>query len=590
MSLLGLLLLALPAPLQAPPPAPVQVLAQEPAAPSAGELQDALDRSLHWLRGRQREDGSYGGVWTTIQVLSAFAEGPRAYRPADGPFVARALRWLLARQAEDGAFDPGPAAPAGVDRRAATRAASELLARFDDEAVRAARARALEHLGPDGAGAAPAVPDDPGAAAARLLAQRAPDGSWDAWEEGPEATDPGEARTLATATRVVELNDLYRALEPARPAGGAVRTAQPLPAFEAADRARVVRAMERGAGFLLGEAQDGLWGFDGRPDPGITAMVAGALLALPEPRPAEVEAAIGRALDWLKSLQKEDGSIHDGQLASYVTSASVLALAAAGRPQDEAALSRARAFLEGLQADEGEGYSPDDPFYGGVGYGGDERPDLSNLQMALEALSAAGLEEGDPTFQKALVFLQRCQNRSESNDLALVRDGVTYASGNDGGAGYAPGDSKAGFVDLPDGRRVPRSYGSMTYALLKGYLFAGLPKDDPRVVAAWRWLGENYTLDVNPGFETASDPTAPYQGLFYYFATMARTLDLHGAETVTDAQGVPHAWRVELCGRLTAMQRQDGSWVNENAARWYEGNPVLATAYALQTLRDALPR
>jgi squalene-hopene/tetraprenyl-beta-curcumene cyclase len=209
--------------------------------------------------------------------------------------------------------------------------------------------------------------------------------------------------------------------------------------------------------------------------------------------------------------------------------------------------------------------------------------------MALDALVKAGVEPGDPTLRKALEFLQRCQNRSESNDVVLAEEGATVKSGDDGGAGYAPGVSKAGMMTLADGTQVPRSYGSMTYALLKGYLLAGLPKDDPRVEAAWRWLTKNYTLDVNPGFEASSDPAASYQGLFYYFHTMARALDLYGTEVVEDAGGTKHAWRSELVGRLATMQRQDGSWVNENAERWYEGNPVLATAYAMMALDEATP-
>ena len=272
-----------------------------------------------------------------------------------------------------------------------------------------------------------------------------------------------------------------------------------------------------------------------------------------------------------------------------MTSASILALSRAGRPGDRPAIARAQAFLKGLQADEGEGYSEGDRFYGGIGYGGDERPDLSNLQMALEALAESGLGSDDPAFQKALKFLERCQNRSESNDLVLVEGDARILPGDDGGAGYAPGDSKAGFIELADGSRIPRSYGSMTYALLKGFLFAGLARDDPRVAAAWRWLSENYTLDVNPGFERSADPRAAYQGLFYYFQNMARTLDLYGQEEIVDAAGVAHRWRTELTGRMVAMQRQDGSWVNLNSPRWWEGNPVLATAYAMQTLDAALP-
>jgi squalene-hopene/tetraprenyl-beta-curcumene cyclase len=131
----------------------------------------------------------------------------------------------------------------------------------------------------------------------------------------------------------------------------------------------------------------------------------------------------------------------------------------------------------------------------------------------------------------------------------------------------------------------------MTYALLKCYALAGLPRDDPRMQAAFEWCRANYTLDVNPGFEHLSDPAASYQGLFYYFLTMAQALDAYGEDVVTSADGVRHDWRRELCGRLIAMRNKiDGSWVNKNSPRWYEGNPVLATAYALLTLDVAMPK
>lgn len=585
LALVPTLLLTVSARAQAPAQAQSDQGAQAAPALKSSDLQEELDHSLHWLReSQERVSGSYGGVWTTIQVLRAFAEGPRAYRSPDGPFVSKAVSWLLSQQADDGGF-ADPSAPE-VDGAAVTRAAAGVLAWFAEAPAAEARRRALAQLGEAqaaGASTGEQASANPGADARALLARRNADGSWGA----ADAPD----RRLETATSVIALNAAYKALqaEEKAKASPAKKSAQPLPPFDGADLKRVFETLDRGAAFLISQAEDGLWGFEGRPDAGITAMACAALLSTPRPMKDDVKAAADRALDYLKGLQKEDGSIHDGQLSNYVTSASVLALVKGERPEDKEAIARARDFLARLQSDGEEGYSEGDLFYGGVGYGNDERPDLSNLQMALEALSAAGMEGGDPTFQKALVFLQRCQNRSESNDLALVRDGVTYASGNDGGAAYAPGDSKAGFIELSDGRKVPRSYGSMTYALLKSYLFAGLPKDDPRVVAAWEWLSAHYTLDVNPGFETSSDPTAPYQGLFYYFATMARALDLYDSDTVTDAEGQPHAWRQELGGRIAAMQRQDGSWVNENAARWFEGNPVLATAYAMNALDDSLP-
>jgi len=557
-----------------------------PAPPEldASALQSEMDLSLRWLRAQQdAEDGGYGGVANTALTLLAFADGPRAYRPVDGPFVARAVDYLLARADDQGVI--GDAGATAAERRNQnTLAVAALLAlEVTDlptpvaEVVERTRSLAGEAM----LARAPRHPtaDEARAVAERVLGARRPDGSW--------AGEDGDA-TRATARALLGLAAAHAALKGGE-APEPTRRASPLPSFSEADRARVEEALERGVRFLASASPEGRWGALGRPDPGITAMVLGALLAAPEPRGEAAEQAIAAGLDWLASLQQPDGSIHDGRLANYVTSAAVLAFQRAGRPGDAERCAAARRFLQELQADGGEGYDSSHHYYGGVGYGGDERPDLSNLQMALEALAATGLEAGDPTFQKALTFLERSQNRSESNDLALEVDGARIGSGDDGGGVYAPGTSKAGFVTLGDGTKVPRSYGSMTYALLKGYLFAGLSKDDPRVEAAWKWIRANYTLDVNPGFEASSDPAAPYQGLYYYFYTMARALDLYGEERIVDSAGGEHDWRGELAGRVVAMQRPDGSWVNDNSPRWWEGNPVLATAYAMLTLDAALP-
>jgi len=564
--LLATLLLALPAP--APLPAAQDTL-------SASALRSAIDRTVRWVHGRQDPaSGAYGDVPTTVAVLEDLLACHREYRGGDGPFVDRAVLWLVGEQGADGALAAAGASPDEA-RRTSLRAASvlERLGRGEE----AARARAFAG---DVELPAPALPADPIARAAELLAGRAEDGGF----------GQGDGRLRATADALGELIRLERAARAAE-TRAAAKAPEPLPAFGEADHVKVRTALERGAAFLLTQrvGDTGLFGVEGRVDAGLTAMVASALLAVPEPRSDELRAAIDRVLDWLVSLQKPDGSIHDGALPNYVTSAAVMALAAGGREEDRAAIAQARAWLKELQADEGEGYTSENRFYGGVGYGDDERPDLSNLQMALQALADAGVEPGDAAFEKALVFLQRCQNRSETNDLELARDGGVIVSGEDGGAGYAPGDSKAGFVDLGDGRKAPRSYGSMTYALLKCYLFAGLAKDDERVQAAWKWLRENYTLDVNPGFEASSNPADAYQGLFYYFYTMAKALDLYGEERIVDAQGTSHAWRAQLAGRVVAMQRQDGSWRNENSSRWLEGMPLLATSYAMVTLSHARP-
>ncbi len=550
--------------------------------PSASRVASAVDDAVRWLRGHwDLESGAYGGVLETAEVLRALHQSPRAYRYTEGPFVSRAVDFLVARQDERGWIqDPGSEEAAGREASAAARQALLLFARAPG--VEAALAR-LEGAG-FREGALPLTrPGDAGEArrfAAALLAEQREDGSFG---------DP-EGTVVHTARAILALSGAHADLAEAQAQAAPAAQALPLPPFSKADHARAAAAIERAAGFLAGQAlRPGVWGVGRQEDTGISAMVLTCLLALPEPRPEAVQTQIDAGLARLRAIQREDGSIHDGRMPNYVTSASVMALAKAGLEEDRPRLLRARAFLQSLQADESQGYEVSHRYYGGIGYGNDERPDLSNLQLALEALAATGLDSEDQTFQRALVFLERTQNRSESNTLVIEEDGVVIRSGDDGGAAYAPGESKAGMIELPDGTQIPRSYGSMTYALLRGYLFAGLSREDPRVQAAWGWLTRNYTLDVNPGFEASSDPAAPFQGLFYYFYSMAKALDAYGEEYVVDEAGEAHPWRSQLAGRIVAMQRPDGSWRNDNSPRWWEGNPVLATAYAVLVLDTARP-
>ena len=95
------------------------------------------------------------------------------------------------------------------------------------------------------------------------------------------------------------------------------------------------------------------------------------------------------------------------------------------------------------------------------------------------------------------------------------------------------GSSAAGEIITPEGNRILRGYGSMTYAGLKSMLYAGLTKDDPRVKAAWNWVGNNWTLDDNPGLKGAN-PRAGDSGLFYYYHTLSRALHAYGEPVITD--------------------------------------------------------
>ena len=549
---------------------------------SSFDLKGTVDVAIRWMRARQSADGSYEEkVMTTSLVLLALAESPRQYRVSDGPFIRDAVEFLASRQDQStGKISDEGAEPHKVLGQ--TIISWMALTKLGDP-----RSLAIAKKAETSLASPPQFPkqsDDLSNAVKsvrRYLPLMREDGTWNG-EDGP---------LVATALAVSALSEAHRVVKANAPKASHGE-ASLLPTFDPADREKTVAAMRRGASFLVMVSDgEGRWGPPEGPDAGITSMALGALLALPEPRPTGIQAAINKGVSWLASLQDADGSIHDGKLKNYITSAAVMVLARAGRDEDKPRIAKARDFLIALQADEGEGYSEGDLYYGGIGYGGDERPDLSNLQMALEALAASGVEKGDPAYQRALKFLERTQNRSESNDTKIVREGETIRAGDDGGAAYAPGDSKAGFVTLADGSKVPRSYGSMTYALLKGLVLAGLPKEDPRMIAAWKWICAHYTLDVNPGFEASEDPSAGYQGLYYYFHTMARALDLYGSDTLTDPDGTEHPWRAQLCGRLLSLQNSgDGSWLNEHSPRWWEGNPLLATSYALLTLEAALPK
>jgi squalene-hopene/tetraprenyl-beta-curcumene cyclase len=351
-----------------------------------------------------------------------------------------------------------------------------------------------------------------------------------------------------------------------------------------------VREAEKKGVEFLRKAQDasGAWtvtiGQKREPQTGLTGLVLLAILGGPE-RPAADDAQVRKAIEFLKKQVREDGSISAGQLLNYETSAALQGLAAAGDQELKPLIEKARDFLLKHQADEGEKYTPKDRYYGGAGYGASGRvPDMSNLALWAEGLRAAGVPKGHESFKKALRFLERCQNHSETNQ-ERVEDAQkrVVVSGNDGGGVYAVGDSKAGFDPGPEGTVVARSYGSMTYALFKGYVYGGLGQDDPRVKAALQWLSSHWTLDENPGFDKERDPDAGKQGLFYYYWTMAQALDAAGVDAVTTPEGETHSWRPALAQKLLSLQRPDGSWKNDKD-RWYEATPELATAYALQAL------
>lgn len=345
------------------------------------------------------------------------------------------------------------------------------------------------------------------------------------------------------------------------------------PVLSDADLQTFKKEQQKGINYLKNsQLDDGLWTTE--TVPGISALVTTALLESGVPASDPV---VAKALKRLEGFIKKDGGIYYAKSnhRNYETCISIMAFSAANQGgRYDTIIKNAEKFLRGLQWDKGEGLESSDTSFGGAGYGGHQRPDLSNTQYLIEALRKAGVKSDDPAIQKALIFVSRTQNLESEHNTTSFSSKI-----NDGGFYYTPaagGTSQAG--KNPDGGL--RSYGSMTYAGLKSMIYAGVDQDDKRVKAASEWIRRHYSLKENPGMGQ--------QGLYYYFNTFAKALNALKIEQFKEADGKVHNWRAELINHLASLQHENGSWTNK-AERWYESDPNLATAYALLALAQCEP-
>jgi squalene-hopene/tetraprenyl-beta-curcumene cyclase len=320
-------------------------------------------------------------------------------------------------------------------------------------------------------------------------------------------------------------------------------------------RKDVLAGIERGVDFLLkNQKANGCW----EDHIGITALAVTAILKQPG-SPHKQAPEVKKGLAFIAGMAKPDGGIYGEGTENYSTAVSIMALIASGDPAYKSIISKGQKYIAGVQITG----SKDDKNYGGIGYSSKGRADLPNLEYALEALKASGLPENDPAWQKAIQFIQRTQNRTESNDQSY--------SLNDGGFTYAPG---MGWKDTGQ-----NSYGSMTYAGILSYIYANLKKGDPRVESAMNWIRQNYTLEENPGVGQKT--------VYYYYMVFAKALRAYGEPILVDSKGLRHNWREELGKKMLELQHPEGFWVNTDPAEW-QTNKVLVTAFTLIGLEHAL--
>ena len=344
----------------------------------------------------------------------------------------------------------------------------------------------------------------------------------------------------------------------------------------------VEHAVSRSVEFLAKQQkEDGRWGEENYP--ALTGLVVQAILGDPSREGIALPDSVEKGLEYIRSKVKLDGGIYGKGLGSYNTSICMMALLAAGQEQDKQIILNARKFLVNQQSDYDQKGETDNVFDGGVGYGSSySHPDLSNTYHALEALhytrdlvKEAPDKAFDLDWEAAINFVANCQQRPSANKA----DWVSKDAKDRGGFVYFPGKSMS-TEETADGSVALRSYGSMSYAGLLSFVYANMKKDDPRIVAVIDWLKKNYSINQNPGMGE--------QGLFYYYNTMSKALNILEVENFELANGSKVNWREELTKKLFNLQKPDGSWMNDNG-RWWEKDPVLTSCYALLCLERIYP-
>lgn len=377
------------------------------------------------------------------------------------------------------------------------------------------------------------------------------------------------------------------------------RDAEPAASTLAAPDAESILA--RAAAYLRSkQGPDGAWRSETygllKSGQSFTPFVLHALSQVPPPLNPNAEESIRLAMAALRRNADAEG-VHgraDPDLLDYPNYATAYALRCFlrhGGDHDLPLVRQAALHLLTQQFSERNGFGPDSPVHGGWGFGIKERPtfssfvDLSHVRRVLQALREANLLPSE-TRSRALRFLAVLQHHPS---VPLQTFGPTPAH-----VGAFPPPFDGGFHASPNvayankGRsaRHPRtgvshfrSYATATADGLLSLLAAGVPKTDPKVRAAARWLRTNEGWDLPPGIPAEHPEPWAESMRYYHLAVRAE------AYAALNERG---AWRQGLVDYLARHQLPDGSFLNPEGKLMKEDDPILTTAYATLALAHAV--
>ena len=358
--------------------------------------------------------------------------------------------------------------------------------------------------------------------------------------------------------------------------GAGCSGAEPRPPYSGGDLTDHEAGLRKAARYLWSQQDDdGGWHSSRygllRSGQSLTPFVLDALLRVPAKLHAPRDEQRTKALAFLTRHTDDGGAVGriDPALLDYPNYATALTLQVLLRmpmPYRLINIQPMTGYLIGQQFSEQNGWSREHPAYGGWGMGGDVRTyphaghvDISMTRYVLQALAATGFPPDSPIFERARVFVERCQNYDPERPDLL-----------DGSFFFSPvvvEKNKAG----SEGERY-RGYGTTTADGILCLRAIGAAPSEPRLQAALEWLKVHHRSDQAPGFE--EQPHKRWaQGLRYYYA--AASSEVFGGAGRLQGQSLGQA--------MIELQRRDGSWANpEDIVK--EDDPLIATPLAVRTL------
>lgn len=248
-------------------------------------------------------------------------------------------------------------------------------------------------------------------------------------------------------------------------------------------------------------------------------------------------------------------------------------------------LQRMQGFLLAAQYRDENGFEPRHVAYGGwgfnapVGKGIVGHMDIAHTRKALAALADYPVDSKlDALRERAKLFLLLMQK--DPSATAAQPHAVELAEGNatsvfDGGFYFSPVALSANKAPYDETTHSWPSYASATCDGILALLAAGVPDDDPRMIAAVDWLRKHPDVDFPQG--VPADHPEPWGDAirFYHYAVRAE---------VYHKLSFPAADKKRLAAAVLKHQLSDGSFSNSHSPLMKEDDPLVCTSLAMIAL------